>query len=235
MRAFLSRALKSFNALSLRERALLILAIGGAVLMLVEFAWVRPHETRTRALRERLAAQESETQALTKALQAISGPGQPRATPVQKEERDRLRTLLVEADDLVRNASSDVKLGDVVRRLVVSSPGVALVSLRTLPSERFFSPGTAAASAQAASAAASAPASLSTLPGAAPLPPLYRHGVELTLGGTYRTLIPYLRTLETAMPGVYWASAKLDVVEYPASTLRVVLYTVSVQPEVTFE
>jgi MSHA biogenesis protein MshJ len=228
MNSFFSTALKEFMALSARERLLAVLAVAGLLVATAEFAWVRPQEMQARALRDRLKAQEVEVEVMSKAVQALTAPAPPKATTEQLQERDRLRAAVEAADEVVRGAASEVKLGEVVRKLAVSAPDVKVVSLRTLPTERFFIPPPVPPA-----AAKTAPSSPSAAPAA--LPPLYKHGVEVTLSGSYRSLMPYLRSLEQVTAGMYWGTAKLDVQEYPETLLRLTLYTFSIRPEVTFE
>jgi MSHA biogenesis protein MshJ len=224
MNAYFQKVFKEFMGLSLRERLLAVLAVAGVLLAIAEFAWVRPQEAQARAMRDRLKTQDTEIEAMAKALAALTAPAPAMASAAQLQERDRLRESLAAADQVVRAASNDVRVADVVRKLAVSGSGVKVVSLRTLPAERFFSP-------PPIQATAAKPAASS----ADPLPILYKHGVEVTLSGSYRNLIPYLRSLEQVTSGMYWGTAKLDVQEHPEILLKLTLYNFSLRREVTFE
>jgi MSHA biogenesis protein MshJ len=56
---------------------------------------------------------------------------------------------------------------------------------------------------------------------------LYRHGIELTVSGSYVDLYDYLRSLESSPTQLYWGRADLAVTEYPSNTLKLTVYTVS--------
>jgi MSHA biogenesis protein MshJ len=222
-----TQALEAFKRLSLRERVLVIVAFIAVVLASTEFLWVHPLDVKTRAQRERITRLEAEETALAAAAKA-SGGGTQKASPAQVQQRDRMRASVEEAEVLVRRATAEVKMGEVARMLAANSPGVKLVSLRTLPSERFLAP--------AETGAAPPPSAVPSTQQAAPaMPPLYRHGIEVVLGGSYAALVPYLRSFEQAAPGIYWGAAKLDVAQHPDCTLKLTLYSFSVRPEVTFE
>jgi len=56
---------------------------------------------------------------------------------------------------------------------------------------------------------------------------IYRHGIEITLTGTYLDMLGYLTALENLSTQMYWGSMDLSVDEYPTATLKLVVYTVS--------
>jgi len=58
-------------------------------------------------------------------------------------------------------------------------------------------------------------------------PGLFRHGIELTVSGSYADLYEYLKVLEHLPTQLYWGNAELAVAEYPSVTLKLTLYTVS--------
>ncbi|MFS2219099.1 hypothetical protein ACCD08_31790, partial [Telluria sp. Tellsp104] len=83
----------------------------------------------------------------------------------------------------------------------------------------------------AAAAAAPAPA--------APAPPpvvqspdlLYRHGVELTVRGSYLDMVDYMQALESLPTQLFWGKAQLDAEAYPNVRLTLTLYTLSLDPK----
>jgi MSHA biogenesis protein MshJ len=56
---------------------------------------------------------------------------------------------------------------------------------------------------------------------------IFRHGVELTVSGSYLDLHAYLRALEELSTQIYWARAEMNVTAYPAVSLKLTVYTVS--------
>jgi MSHA biogenesis protein MshJ len=63
--------------------------------------------------------------------------------------------------------------------------------------------------------------------GTGPTSGMYRHGIELTVSGTYGDLYEYLRALERLPSQLYWARAELAVKEHPLLTLKLTIHTVS--------
>jgi len=56
---------------------------------------------------------------------------------------------------------------------------------------------------------------------------VFRHGVELTLAGSYLDLYAYLSALEGLQTQLYWGRAEMSVAEYPVATLKLTVYTLS--------
>ena len=66
--------------------------------------------------------------------------------------------------------------------------------------------------------------------GRAPDKLIFRHGVELTVSGTYPDLYAYLAGLEKLPTQLYWGRADLSVSTHPVTTLKLTVYTLSLDP-----
>lgn len=211
------------KALNVRERVLLGAAILGVVYFVLDLALLRPYEQQGKVLRDKLQQQALEVSSLQSALLAIAPAGAADPLARQRAERDQLRNTVAQAESVIGRATADLKLGDVIRTIVAAKPGLTLVTLKTLPVETIF---TASAPIPTAPAA----------PGAAPLPPLpslptlYKHGIDVTVRGSYAALLPYLQELE-GNGNLFWGNVRLDVVDYPEATLKLTIYTLSARPE----
>ena len=76
-------------------------------------------------------------------------------------------------------------------------------------------------------------ASLLTLAELTPTPGerlIYRHGIEVTVSGAYLDLHRYLSELERLPTQLYWSSLDLEATNYPRHTLKLVVYTLSLDP-----
>lgn len=232
------KILDQFASLPARERALALVAFIGFFYLVCDFAWYRPQAASAKALQVQLAQLQEETKTLSTAVQTVSAESPKEATSAQRAERDRLKSEVELAETVVRQAQSSVRIGEVIRTLASQSPSLTVVSLRTVPSTLFFNASTAQAAAAAAnpasgSSAAKTGSALVSAPTA--LPNIYRHGVEVTLRGPYSALVGYIQALEQGTSGVFWGPARLETQQYPETQLRVTLYMISVQPELTFD
>lgn len=118
------------------------------------------------------------------------------------------------------NASSDV--GSLLKELLDVTPGLSLVSLKTLHVTPFYTPEVKDAGKDAADKKA------------APVDPkfqkpIYKHGVEISLKGNYAALLSYMENLQKYPQHLFWSEAKLEVTTHPDAILRLVIYSLSDQ------
>jgi MSHA biogenesis protein MshJ len=110
-----------------------------------------------------------------------------------------------------------------------ATPGLELVSLKTLPAVVAFETKAApvVAAKPAAGVAVAAPK-----PELAPRPPrsIYRHAIEISVRGNYLALLPYLEKLQKYPGRIYWSDVSLEVETYPLWIMKLTVYTLSPQP-----
>jgi MSHA biogenesis protein MshJ len=146
------------------------------------------------------------------------------------------------------------RIAPLLETILRANGRLKLVSLKTLPATTLTdaaapaTPATAPATpapAAAGTPAAGAPAAGSPAAGspAAGSPAagtplvvkapdlLYRHGVELTLRGSYLDMVDYMHALETLPTQLFWGKAQLDAEDYPNVRLTLTLYTLSLDPK----
>ncbi|MDQ2821257.1 MAG: type II secretion system protein M [Pseudomonadota bacterium] len=85
----------------------------------------------------------------------------------------------------------------------------------------------AAPAAASASAPASAPAAQPSIAAPAMAGLLYRHGVQVTVRGSYLDMVDYMAALEGLPTQLFWGGAQFQVEEYPRAQLTLTLYTLS--------
>jgi MSHA biogenesis protein MshJ len=112
------------------------------------------------------------------------------------------------------------KVAPLLETILRANGRLKMVSVRTLPVEPLGGVG-AHQDAAATNAAA---------PGARPAAKrdlLFRHGVELTVRGSYLDMVDYMTALEALPTQLFWGKAQLEVEEYPSVRLTLTLYTLS--------
>lgn len=237
---YLNPLVVQFKALSTRERLLAIAAFLGVIYFIFDFALIRPQTAQAKVLRQQIAQQDAEVVAATQALQALAAASAADPLARQRAQRDEMRATFAEAEALMGRVATDVRMGDVVRAMIAGRPGLTLVTLRTLPSEPFFQPpappapaGGANASTAATPASAPAPVAAASAPVApvVSVPTLYKHGIEVTMQGSYPALVAYMQQLERNGGAMYWGNVTLDVVSHPEARLKMSVFTLSPRPE----
>ena len=187
------------EALSLRER---IMVFAAAAVVLLAPAWVLFIDAES-AKQKRLSSALKQKQSEMKALEAqvsqlVGATGSP-----ESERLRQIRAHIAQAEAQIaaeeRKFTAPSQVRTVIEELLGRNRGVALVELKTLPV-------TSIAEAR---------------------PGIYRHGIELTVAGAYLDLLAYLRELEALPTQLYWGALEIDAVAHPKVTMKVTVYTLS--------
>ncbi len=213
----MSSALKTLfakgDALTPRERIILFVLLLAGVWALADVALTSPLERARQAETARIQAAQERLRLAQEALARQAGEAPPQVAAQNRLEAAKaaFNARMAEARSLQSRLVSPKDMPGVLRDLTRVQPDLRLVSLRTLPPEPVgAAPG-------ADKAAADHPAAL------------YRHGVLLTLAGSYANLVAYMQALERRPVGFYWAQAKLDARRHPEILLTLTLNTLSLE------
>ncbi|OBV38258.1 type II secretion system protein GspM [Janthinobacterium psychrotolerans] len=217
------------DALTLRERVMGFGA-GAALLIFLLFSLLlNPLFAKQKMLNETIARQQ-QTMATIDAEILLKIRGNSVDPDAQERHSlERLRQEMTGLGTTLRTAQSGLVAPDrivfLLERLLRQHARLRVESLRTLPSAPA---GTAAAAAPVAGAVPPAPGAAT--PAASLIktsPLLYRHGVEVVLRGSYIDMVNYMEALEAMPTRVFWGDARLEVEQYPDASLRLTLFTLS--------
>lgn len=219
MKVWWARQSARIDALSLRERVFVFLAVLACLGALADTVWLTPATAEHEQLRQRFARQSAELQRLRDEFRTMALPAD--STRPAREELASIRASLDGVNQGIREAQvatqAAATLGDALIHLLRKQEGLTLVRTTALPG---VSPLAAPSASQAAG---TAPAS----PGGAQA--VSRQGIELTVAGPYAQLTAYVQSLEKALPAVRWGAMKLSSEKSPPElTLQLIL--VGVQP-----
>lgn len=221
LRAGWMRAARLFDARAQRERLVLSAAAAAVLLLLAQQLWLEP---AWRAWSQtRLQLQQAEV-----TLQQL----QAQADQLDQQQQQHTRQLLaelaslrsrVERGDLHTDARRQGLIGPtemvpLLEQLLSRHSSLRVRSLQSLGQSVLGAPA-ATSAVPAASAASAAAGSID--------PVIYRHGVELSIVGSYADLVAYLQALEALPQQLLWGSLQLKVEQYPQVVLTVRLHTLS--------
>jgi MSHA biogenesis protein MshJ len=218
------------EALQPRER---IMAFGAAVVVLVFLANTfvfAPLSRKDATLRSTLQQQRITVDGIAADIE-----GRARAYAIDPNEPLRKRLGEVRAEtartsDELRTMQKGLvpaeRIAPLLETILRANGRLKLVSLKTLPVTTLTDGSTPAPAAPTAPTAAPAPPPVVKSPDL-----LYRHGVELTLRGSYLDMVDYMHALETLPTQLFWGKAQLDAEEYPNVRLTLTLYTLSLDPK----
>jgi MSHA biogenesis protein MshJ len=214
-----------FDALSTRDRTALSGAVAVVIFFLVTVILIAPDTIRRREANAKLTNQKNELIGLQVKLGEMTKQMEDDPVARQQSRRDNLKMQIDDVNrDLAQVEGTAPKIGSIVRDMLATSPGVTLVSVKTLPVQVVI---------QAAAAKPSKPGDpqtptkdsgdVTTAAG------VYRHGIEVSLRGNYLALLPYVEKLQRSSAHLTWSEARLDASSYPDAVLTIVVFTLSGQ------
>ena len=207
------------DAMTLRERAMIFFATALVLIAIINTLLIDPVSTRQQKLSHQIVETQAKTSTLQKQTQALlmarsADPNAPLRARMAKLEADSAVTgqaLQVIQSGLVAPQQMPVLLEDIMRR----NHGLRLVALQTLPMENL------------ATTLDVAGPKLASFTTTAPELAVFKHGVEITVEGSYADLLRYLTAMESSPWRMFWGKAVLTVDTYPKATLTLRLHTLS--------
>ncbi len=226
--------LGKLDAMSLRERVMVFSATAVVVVALVNtLVW-----TPLQAKQKRLTLQQRQIQGEIIATQLDSEQKlKAHAVDPDLANRKRLQGLAQQKQNLNTDLHARQKdlvapehMAQVLERVMQQHARLRLLSLRTIDGsarteKEVVTTATLYAKVYAPDAT---PAAKAPQPGSLDSDgPIFRHGVQVTVEGSYPDLLDYMRALEALPWHLYWGDMSLVVQTYPKSRLTFELFTLS--------
>jgi len=204
-----------------RERLLILFAVIIGTALLYDALALQPIEAR----KKRLERQIAEARTTLKLADTVLAAQIPIVDPddVRRSYRDALREQLAGIDQsmqgLQRGLVPPEHMAKLLEEMLARSRGLRLLSLRTLPVQRFETPGTAPAGKGGDQTAKPAPKD--------PERTVYQHSFEITLQGSYFELHDYLAQLEKLPWQMFWGRVNVNTEQYPRLLVTLTVQTLS--------
>ena len=228
MKKLWTRFAARIDALTLRERIVIFFAAAGIMVIVGYTLWIEPEFNRSKTLTADMTQRQAEMKAIQDQIAAFAKPRDAGPEAALRARLDRARRLQAELDATIAEAerkfTAPQKMRVVLEELLAKNPRIALVSLKTLPIVSIAEERAAAAAPGGATPAA--PQSAAKPPAASAARLIFRHGIELTVSGTYLDVLKYLTDLERLPTQLYWSSLELES-RFPSASIRIVVYTLS--------
>jgi MSHA biogenesis protein MshJ len=208
------------DAMSLRERVLVFLAVAVVIVFVVDRVFFEPILQRQKINSQRIQQQQDEIRTMQGQVQvyAQARTGDNADTNAKRQRLEKRRLELAALDRQLAGRQGELvppeRMAKMLSEIVKRNPDIELVSLRTLP---------------ATGLTQSLTAILGSAPGGFAM---YRHGIEIAVSGSYLRMLNYVGQLERLPAKIMWGSMDLQAGVYPVVTLKITLYTLS--PEKTW-
>jgi len=200
----LQRQMDRFDALPTRQRVLIYVAAVLVLAFILDALLLAPARAQHKRLALSIAEKAKEAAALRTALQSAVEKSRPLNDQPLRARQAELQRALAEVNERIakerRRFTPPERMRGALEEMLRAHARLSLVELRTVPVVALGEGGSAG---------------------------LYRHGMEITLAGTYVDFYEYLRALERLPTQLYWGKAEIRVGEHPRATLKLTVYTVS--------
>jgi len=225
LKAWWEKTVIKIDAMSLRERVMIFAAAAFLLVSLINTLFLDPLLAQQKKLSMQVVQQQEKMKEIQANLAALMQAQKDDAnSPLH--ERVRLIQNQIDEGELYLKARRDKlvppeKMGDLLEQVLNKNERLQLLALETLPVTPLIEPPSAK---QDGSAVSSAPAPVKS---AGQERQVYKHGVKITVRGSYADLMQYLTALEKLPTQMYWGAAKMNVTRYPTVELTLTLYTLS--------
>lgn len=224
-----------FDSMSLRERALVGVAVLGILLLLWNFLFMQPLASKQQALQVEL---EDITTTMTNTATAMEQAMAPRNTALAqiKSTQTELQDVDHQLATTIAGMIAPERMAEVIRDVLHQQHGLTLVSMRNQPVQPLIPPQEAptitdstaptdASGSPTAKPEASSTAIATNVPEVKTGP--YVHPLEVIVEGSFPDIVNYLESLETMKWHVYWNRLELETKRYPANRVRIEMSTLS--------
>ncbi|MBU1425320.1 MAG: type II secretion system protein M [Gammaproteobacteria bacterium] len=211
------RLVVKVDGFSLRERVLVFAAAAFLLVALVDALFLEPLLDKQKALSAQVVQQQEKMKEVQAQIAALLEAKQADANSPQRERIRLLQQKIDEGAAYLRERRDKLvppeRMAGLLEQVLNRNGRLQLVALDTLPASLLVEP----ASDQADEAQQVVDSEKQ----------IYKHGVKITVRGSYSDLLGYLSALERLRTQMYWSIAKMEVIKYPTVELTLTLYTLS--------
>jgi len=217
MKEQIDKVVGKVDGMSLRERALIFAAAAFLVVSLIDSFFLNPLLQQQKKLSAQVVQQQEKMKEIQAQLAALLQAKQADATSPQRERIRQLRQQIADGDIYLQGRRDKLvppeRMPALLEQMLKRNGRLQLVAMNTLPVTPFIEQAADATIAQA--------------PLAGQERQMYKHGVQITVRGSYADLLQYLTALEKLPTRMFWGMAKMNVVQHPSVELTLTLYTLS--------
>lgn len=221
------------DALTVRERTMVFAAAVAVLVAMINLLLLDPLFARQKAAATQIKMEQQQVAAIQ---QEIEQRVKLRSADPDMAMRERLRVLKMQSEKIhseligmQRGLVSPDKMASLLEDILKRNGRLQLVSLKTLPASPLAEVQEEVAVPPIAPAAV--PDAQATKPADKTVEAVYKHGVEIVVQGSYADITTYLTQLEGMPWQLFWAGAALNVDAYPKVSLKLTVFTLSLDKQ----
>lgn len=198
------------EAMPLRERLIMFIAIAFSVIALTTTMLLNPLLKKQQDLTKKLALQQSQMKELQTKVQELSQARKEDEHSPLRAKMEQLKQRVDAQRESIQSRRNHLvdpdKIVSLLEQILNKNGRLQLVALETLPVSLVMEPTKKTNSGQKQ---------------------IFKHSVKITLRGGYLDLLQYLASVEKAPVQMYWGDLSFSVDKYPDGVLVLTLYTLS--------
>jgi MSHA biogenesis protein MshJ len=198
-----------------------------AVFSIINTLLLSPVLARQKLISTELAADNAQIDALSQELNQLSST--PALDPdAQNKQRiaalqSNLKLLETNLSGLQTTLINPDKMPELLRSLLKKNSALKLIELKTLPATGLLETEPTSAESKASLESKDSTVKVSETQNS----PVFKHGVEITIEGSYLDLLEYVSDIEKMPWHVLWSKVALNAEHYPDTQLTLTVYTLS--------
>ncbi len=204
-----------FEAFSLRERAMMSLAVIALMFMLWDASLMSPEEVKQKQIVAKMHDTNQQSEMLNLQIREMSAAlegGQARHINSRVTElRKLLAELKQKQKELTVEFIQPAQMAGVLRDMLAADSDLVLTRLESLGAEPLFPPSENEAG---------------EVEGLHQ-PGIFKHGMRIVFEGDYFSTLKYLQALEAMPWRLYWDNVEYHVLEYPRARVAITVHTLS--------
>lgn len=205
---------EKIDGISLRERALVFAAAAYMLVSLAQVLFLDPLLAVQKRLSAQMVQQQEKIKGIHAQIEALQQAKKDNAASPLRQRLSQVKQQLAEGDAYLQGSRDRLvqpeKMADLLEQVLNKNGKLQLVNLQTLPAAPLIEK-------------AAVPASAAAEPGKQ----VFKHGVQITVRGSYLDLLQYLTALERLQTKMFWGMSRMNVVQHPTAELTLTLYTLS--------
>ena len=210
---------RKIDAMSLRERALIFAALAFLLVTLINALFIDSLLAEQKKLSSQVIQQQEKMKEIQAQIEALLQAKNSDANSPLRQRLSQVKQQIAGGDSYLQSRRDRLvapeKMAGLLQQVLNKNDKLQLINLQTLPVaslvEKMVKPE--------GEGAAGAATELNKQ--------IFRHGVQITVRGSYLDLLRYLTELEHLPTQMFWGMARMNVVQYPAAELTLTIYTLS--------
>ena len=217
MKRYWELARTKIDEMSLRERAMMFAAAAFVLISAINASLLDPLLIRQKAMSAQVVQQQEKMKELQATMQNLQQSKRDDEHSPLRTRIALLRAQLLEHDSYLQSRRDRLvepgKMAALLEQVLHNNDKLQLVELKSLPVGLLIEKPAAAAGQEAVNDKSAQQ--------------IYKHGVQITVRGSYPELLRYLAALEKLPAQMFWGEVSLTVEKHPDSVMILTVYTLS--------